>query len=160
MLSVMRVGSIRTRFLAHEIGVIVRANTDLRAFCESFGAANDRLLIRMRGRIGKAFKGGARIPFLKTIHALATQSRYTLVPCEKHSLSDILKCGVACHRFSHPRRDIRNRITDCFDDFDLCFGGNAKRCGDELSETLTRTPAVTMTLCAARFNSRSKAARS
>jgi len=25
----MRVGSLRTRFLAHEIGVIVRANTDL-----------------------------------------------------------------------------------------------------------------------------------
>jgi hypothetical protein len=29
----MRVGSLRTRFLAHEIGVIVLANTDLRAFC-------------------------------------------------------------------------------------------------------------------------------
>jgi hypothetical protein len=53
----------------------------------------------MRGRIGKAFKGTARIPFLKTIHALAAQSRYTLVPCEKHSLADILKSRVACHRF-------------------------------------------------------------
>src|SRR3984885_9596715 len=69
-------------------------------------AANDRLLIRMRGRIGKALKSTARIPFLKTIHALAAQSRYTLVPCEKHSLADILKSGVACHRFSHPRCDI------------------------------------------------------
>src|SRR5216683_4455734 len=62
----MRVGSLKTRFLAHEIGVIVRANTDLRAFCYSFGAANDCLLIRTRGRIGKAFKGTAQIPFLKT----------------------------------------------------------------------------------------------
>src|SRR5580692_7145935 len=94
----------------------------------------------MRGRIGKAFKGTARIPFLKTIHALVAQSRYTLVPCEKHSLADILKSSVACHRFSHPRRDICSRITDRFDDFDLCFDGNAKRGGDELSETLTRTP--------------------
>src|SRR5258708_31464539 len=113
-------------------------NTDLRAFCQSFGAANDCLLIRMRGRIGKAFKGTARIPFLKTIHAPAAQSRYTLVPCEKHSLADILESGVACHSFSHPRRDIRNRITDRFDDFDLCFDGNAKCGGDELSETLAR----------------------
>src|SRR5260370_8328309 len=94
----------------------------------------------MRGRIGKAFKGTARIPFLKTIHALAAQSRYTLVPCEKHSLADILKSGVACHRFSHPRRDIRNRITDRFYGFDLCFDGNAKWCGYELSATLTLPP--------------------
>jgi len=35
------------------------------------------------------------------------QSRYTLAPCEKHSLADILKSGVACHRFSHPGRDIQ-----------------------------------------------------
>src|SRR5882757_4873441 len=101
----------------------------------------------MRGRIGKAFKRTARIPFSKTIHALATQFRYTLVPCQKHSLADILKSGVACHSFSHPRRDIRNRITDHFDDLDLCFAGNAKCGGDELSETLAsvnsgRSPGV------------------
>jgi len=77
---------------------------------------------------------------LEDIHALAAQSCYTLVPCEKHSLAGILKSGVTCHSFSHPRRDIRNRITDRFDDFDLCFDGNAKCGGDELSETLTRTP--------------------
>src|SRR5258708_40311351 len=90
--------------------------------------------------IGEAFKSTARNPFLKTINTLAAQSRYILVPCEKHSLADVLKSGVACHRFSHPRRDLRNRIADRFDDFDLCFDGNAKRGGDELSETLTRTP--------------------
>jgi hypothetical protein len=77
--------------------------------------------------------------FAMTIHALAAQSRYALVPREKHSLADILKSGVAYDRFSHPRRDIRNRITDRFDDFDLRFDGNAKRGGDELSETLRGT---------------------
>jgi hypothetical protein len=69
----------------------------------------------MRGRIGKAFKGTAGIPFLKTIHARAAQSRYTLVPCEKHSLAYILKSGVACHRlyisiFSRTITESRNSL--------------------------------------------------
>jgi hypothetical protein len=49
--------------------------------------------------------GGSEKPSkaLLACHAI----RYTLAPCEKHSLADILKSGVACHRFSHPGRDIQ-----------------------------------------------------
>jgi hypothetical protein len=112
-------------------GASSRANSGLRASCQSFGAANDRL---------ESFKGAARIPSLKTINPLAAQSRYALVPREEHSLTDIFESSVSSHRFSHTWRDLRDRVTNRFDDFDLCFDGNAERGGDELSETLTRTP--------------------
>ncbi len=57
----------------------------------------------------------------------AREIRPKLICGEKHSLADILKSGVACHSFSHPRRDIRNRITDHFDDFDLIIGNFVMR---------------------------------
>jgi hypothetical protein len=89
----------------------------------------------MREWIGKAFKGTARVQLLKTINTLAAQSRYTLVPCDKSFAGRYPQSGVAYQRLLAPEARCRNRITDRFGEFDLCFDGNTKPGGDELSET-------------------------